>query len=77
MRDGEGPVTAAAGPASTPLVLVVEDETMIRTLLVDELESAGLCVIEAENADIAMECLLARPDIGPAVRAFAQQLLGG
>lgn len=35
-------------------VLVVEDESMIRMMLVDELEEAGLTVIEADGADAAI-----------------------
>lgn len=38
-------------------ILVVEDEAMIRMMLVDELEDAGFSVIEAENADAAMASL--------------------
>lgn len=38
-------------------VLVVEDEALIRIMLVDELENAGFAVIEAENADEAMKAL--------------------
>jgi two-component system, response regulator PdtaR len=34
-------------------VLVVEDEVLIRVLVAEELRSAGLCVIEASNADDA------------------------
>lgn len=53
-------------PRSVPqsIVLVVEDETIIRMLLVEDLESAGRTVIEAENADVAMAVLLENPDIG-------------
>ncbi len=45
------------------VVLVVEDEALIRMLLVEELEGAGFCVIEAENADAAMAILSNRSDI--------------
>ncbi|WP_375403738.1 response regulator [uncultured Sphingomonas sp.] len=45
-------------------ILVVEDEAMIRMMLVDELEDAGFKVIEAENADVAIVRLNSCPDIG-------------
>ncbi len=48
-------------------VLVVEDETMIRMMLVDELEYAGYAVIEAENADIAILKLQSHAEIGVVV----------
>ena len=48
-------------------VLVVEDETLIRMMLVDELEDAGFEVIEAENADAAMASLNGHPEIGVVV----------
>lgn len=38
-------------------VLVVEDEALIRMLVVDELESLGLTVLEAGNADEALPIL--------------------
>ena len=45
------------------VVLVVEDEVMIRMTLVCELEDAGFVVIEAKNADVAMAMLTDRSDI--------------
>jgi len=40
--------------ADAPSVLVVEDEAIIRMMLVDELEYAGIAVIEADGADAAV-----------------------
>jgi len=40
--------------ADAPAVLVVEDEAIIRMMLVDELEYAGIAVIEADGADAAV-----------------------
>ena len=45
------------------VVLVVEDEAMIRMTLVCELEDAGFVVIEAKNADVAMAMITDRSDI--------------
>jgi len=45
------------GVADAPMVLVVEDEAIIRLMLVDELEDAGFAVIEAEGADAAVAIL--------------------
>ncbi|MCB1467248.1 MAG: response regulator [Rhizobiaceae bacterium] len=45
------------------IVLVVEDEPLVRMYAVDVAESVGLAVIEAPNADKAMEVLDARSDV--------------
>jgi CheY-like chemotaxis protein len=44
-------------------VLVVEDETLIRELVAEELEEAGYAVIVANNAHQAIAILEARQDI--------------
>lgn len=44
-------------------VLVVEDETIIRMHMVDSFEDAGVDVLEASNADDAIEILKNRDDI--------------
>jgi len=46
-----------------PTVLVVEDETLIRELIAEELEEAGYSVVVATNADQAIAILEARQDI--------------
>jgi len=45
------------------IVLVVEDEPLLRMLAVDFIEDAGFEVVEAENADLAVAFLEARSDI--------------
>lgn len=40
-------------------VLVVEDEPLIRLAAIDVLEDAGFVVIEAANADVAMDIIAA------------------
>jgi DNA-binding response OmpR family regulator len=53
-RSADAPET----PLSThPLVLVVEDEVLVRMTLVDVLEDAGFHVIEANHADEALRIL--------------------
>lgn len=47
-----------------PLVLVVEDEFLVRLTAVDAIEDAGFTVLEAEDADRALELLQHRTDIG-------------
>ncbi len=42
-----------------PYVLLVEDEVLIRALLAEALRGAGLCVVEAANADEAWDYLQA------------------
>lgn len=46
-----------------PLILVVEDEALVRMTLVDVLEDAGFKVIEAVHADEALRVLKAVSDI--------------
>ena len=46
-----------------PTVLVVEDETLIRELVAEELEEAGYSVVVAHNADQAIAILEDRQDI--------------
>ncbi|EIM26698.1 response regulator [Microvirga lotononidis] len=46
-----------------PLILVVEDEVLVRMTLVDVLEDAGFRVIEAAHADQALTALKAVSDI--------------
>jgi len=52
---------------STPLdigiVLVVEDEPLLRMMAVDLVESAGFVAVEAANADEAVQILETRTDI--------------
>lgn len=46
-----------------PVILVVDDEALLRMLATDYFRDAGYEVIEAENGDVALETLRARPDI--------------
>ncbi|MDB5577353.1 MAG: response regulator receiver [Bradyrhizobium sp.] len=46
-----------------PVVLIVEDEFLLRMNAVDMIAAAGFEVVEAENADQAIEILEARFDI--------------
>ena len=45
------------------VILVVEDEPLVRLFLTDFLDEAGFKVFEAVNADEAMTILQARPDV--------------
>ena len=47
----------------TPAVLVVEDELMIRVVLVDELRDAGFLILEAADAAEGITLLNTCPDI--------------
>ena len=49
--------------AASSVVLVVEDEALIRMLLVDAMEDAGFTVVEASGADAAITTFARRPDI--------------
>ena len=46
-----------------PVILLVEDEALFRTLEVEVLREAGFWVLEAQDADEAFECLKRRDDI--------------
>ena len=46
-----------------PVVLIVEDEFLLRMDAVDMIKAAGFEAVEAGNADDAIEILEARPDI--------------
>lgn len=48
-----------ATETATPYVLLVEDEVLIRAMLAEALRGAGLCVVEAANADEAWDYLQA------------------
>ncbi len=50
-------------PHTRALILVVEDEALVRMTLVDVLEDAGFKVIEAVHADDALQALQSAPDI--------------
>ncbi len=50
-------------PGSTPIVLVVEDEMVLRMRAVDIVEDAGFVPIEAVSADEAIKILESRDDI--------------
>ena len=52
-------------PAFEPrmLVLVVEDQTLVRMFMADFLDEAGFKVFEAVGADEALTVLEARPDV--------------
>jgi CheY-like chemotaxis protein len=50
-------------PRNRPVVLVVEDEPLVRALAVDALEDEGFEVIEASTGDSALAVLKARPDV--------------
>lgn len=53
----------AASQTHPPVVLVVDDEALLRMLATDYFQDAGYEVIEAENGDVALELLRTRPDI--------------
>jgi CheY-like chemotaxis protein len=46
-----------------PIVLVVEDEILIRELVAEELAEAGYIIVVANDADQAIAILEARQDI--------------
>ena len=49
--------------AKRPVVLIVEDELLLRMNAIDMIKSAGFEVVEAANADEAIEILEVRRDI--------------
>ncbi|WP_018261428.1 response regulator [Methylobacterium sp. WSM2598] len=57
---------SVAPTTSLPVVLVVEDEALVRMTAVDMLEDAGFAVVEAATADAAWTVL----ETEPAIRAL-------
>lgn len=55
-------LTAPSGK-SPPVVLVVEDEPLLRMMAVEVVEEAGFVALEAGNADEAVALLESRSDI--------------
>jgi CheY-like chemotaxis protein len=53
---------AAINPKDAKVVLLVEDEPLVRMTAADELEDAGFQVLEAANADVALAVLEARSE---------------
>jgi CheY-like chemotaxis protein len=51
-------------PCKRPVVLIVEDETLVRMDTSEAVEAAGFEVVEAGNADEAIAILAARDDVG-------------
>ncbi len=51
-------------PPPRPVVLLVEDEPLLRMLGADVLEDAGFGVVAAGNADEALERLEDHPEVG-------------
>ena len=47
----------------SPVVLLVEDEPLVRELDIDVLQESGFRVLEARTADEAFEILKSRPDV--------------
>jgi two-component system, response regulator PdtaR len=54
---------SAAELAAKPVILVVEDEVLVRIVQVDILREAGFRVAEAQDADEAFEILRSRSEI--------------
>ena len=54
---------AYSGTDHRPVVLIVEDEFLIRMDAIDMIRSGGFEVVEANDADEAIEILERRPDI--------------
>jgi two-component system, response regulator PdtaR len=48
---------------SPPVVLIVEDDPLLRMLAVEVVEEAGFVAFEAGDADAAVSLLESRPDV--------------
>jgi CheY-like chemotaxis protein len=59
----QGATRMGLAESRRPVVLVVEDEFLLRMDAADMIKEAGFDVVEAANADQAIEILEARPDI--------------
>jgi CheY-like chemotaxis protein len=56
-------VATQTTPVSRPVVLVVEDEPLLRMMVAGIVEEAGMQPVEAADADAAIEILEMRTDI--------------
>jgi CheY-like chemotaxis protein len=56
-------MTAHARPSRHPLVLIVDDEPLVRLVAADALADAGFEVLEADSADHALELMRSRDDV--------------
>ena len=54
---------AETDPHTQPVVLVAEDEELIRLWAADVLQENGFSVVEAANAEAAMRVLETRPEV--------------
>lgn len=54
---------ALSRPSSRPVVLVVEDEPLLRLMAVDMIDDEGFEVLQANGAKEAIRILESRPDI--------------
>jgi CheY-like chemotaxis protein len=50
-------------PQSKPVILVTEDETLLRLWAAEVLEESGFSVIEAADAEAALDVLETRPEV--------------
>lgn len=50
-------------PETSSLVLVVEDDALLRLDAADQLEDAGFAVVQAANAAQALQVMKSRPDV--------------
>jgi two-component system, response regulator PdtaR len=50
-------------PPTQPVVLIVDDEELLRLHAADLLEEEGFAVIETPNAEAALQVLESRPDV--------------
>jgi two-component system, response regulator PdtaR len=56
-------MSGTEGARDRPVLLVVEDDFLVRLTLADGLADAGFAVIEAGDAQSALALIVARPDI--------------
>ena len=57
------PSTETVRPLTKPLVLIVEDEPLVRIVAASMLQDAGFDTLEAASADHALRVLEGRPDV--------------
>ena len=50
-------------PCNLPIVLIVDDEPLLRMLATEAVEDAGFAVLQAANADEAVAHLETNPDV--------------
>ena len=69
-----GLLAAEHRPAASPLVLLVEDETIVREVAAEALRRSGFDVVAVAACEAALDILRSRPDLRVLVRTWSPRV---